>query len=46
MPVASQLSSRRQPAPRKSTIALLQQFARAYSCAATMPVSLGSFIAN
>lgn len=35
-----------QPAPKKSTIALLRQFARAYSCAATVPVALGSFVAN
>ena len=33
-------------APRKSTIALPRQFARAYTCAATVPVAIGSFVAN
>lgn len=37
---------RRMPAPRKSTVQLLQQFARAYSCASSLPVSLGGFVAN
>ncbi len=37
---------RRMPAPRKSTIQVLQQFARAYSCAASVPVALGGFVAN
>lgn len=32
--------------PRKSTISLLRQFARAYTCAATMPVAIGCFVAN
>jgi len=34
------------PAPRKSTIAFIRQFARAYSCAPTLPVALGGFVAN
>lgn len=39
---------RRTPAlaPRKSTIFILKQFARNYSCAATLPATLGSMIAN
>lgn len=32
--------------PRKSTLILIRQFARAYSCQPAMPVALGSFIAN
>ncbi|MDE6283172.1 MAG: hypothetical protein K2L97_04185 [Muribaculaceae bacterium] len=32
--------------PRRSTILLLRQFARAYSCAPTLPASLGSLVAN
>lgn len=39
-------SQRHQSAPRKSTILLIRQFARAYSCPATLPVALGSFVAN
>jgi hypothetical protein len=32
--------------PRRSTIMMLRQFARAYSCATTLPAALGSMIAN
>ncbi len=46
MQTAEPLSHRRQPAPRKSTIAFLRQFSRAYSCAPTLPVALGGFCAN
>lgn len=40
---------RRRPqglSPRRSTILFLRQYARAYSCVATLPSSLGSFVAN
>ncbi|MDE5942398.1 MAG: hypothetical protein K2H14_09845 [Muribaculaceae bacterium] len=37
---------RRMPAPRKSTIMQLQQFARSYTCVPSMPVALGAFVAN
>lgn len=37
---------RRMPAPRKSTIQTLRQFARAYSCVPSLPVSIGGLIAN
>lgn len=33
-------------APRRVTIAAIRQFARSYSCAATLPPSLGCFVAN
>lgn len=36
----------RTPAPRKSTISAIKQFARAYSYTTTLPVALGGFIAN
>lgn len=32
--------------PRRSTILMLRQFARAYSCAATLPATLGAIVAN
>lgn len=32
--------------PRRSTLILLRQFARAYSCAPALPPALGSFVAN
>ncbi len=35
-----------QPGPRKTTIAMLRQFARAYTCVPALPVALGSFVAN
>jgi hypothetical protein len=43
---SKQRAPRREPAPRKSTITFLQQFARAYSCAAALPTAIGSFVAN
>lgn len=32
--------------PRRSTVMMIRQFARAYSCSPTLPPALGSFIAN
>ncbi len=32
--------------PRRMTLAAIRQFARAYTCAATLPPSLGCFVAN
>lgn len=43
---SAKYQQRRMPRPRQSTIQLLQQFARAYSCASSMPVSVGGFVAN
>lgn len=34
------------PAPRKSTLFLIRQFARTYSCAAPLPATLGGIVAN
>ncbi len=33
-------------APRRLTLAAIRQFARAYSCAQSLPPSLGCFVAN
>lgn len=33
-------------APRRQTIELLRQFARAYSCVATLPPAIGAIVAN
>ncbi len=33
-------------APRRITLAVIRQFARAYSCAQTLPPSLGAVVAN
>lgn len=32
--------------PRRQTLALLRQFARAYSCVTTLPPTLGAIVAN
>jgi|GEM_PF-232881 len=32
--------------PRRSTVLFLRQFARAYSCTASVPVAIGGFVAN
>lgn len=32
--------------PRRQTMAFIRQFARAYSCSASLPPALGAFIAN
>ncbi len=46
MPTSTDENYRRKPSPKKSTLAMLRQFARTYSCASSLPPTLGSFIAN
>ncbi len=46
MSPSSHPSHRCRKEPRKSTILLIRQFARAYTCQAKMPVALAGFVAN